>query len=96
MKVIILGIRKGTTKGGRSFCNYYFQKPFTDYDVENSDCAGMMTGIEFSYTDYNLKPGDECDFRYEPGFQDKATLSDVVVLKDAVAEQVKAKAGANA
>ncbi|MDE7019758.1 MAG: hypothetical protein K2P23_02485, partial [Lachnospiraceae bacterium] len=42
---------------------------------------GMVVGTEFSYKDYGLKPGDECDFMYEPGFEGKATLSDVVVLK---------------
>lgn len=93
MKVIILGVKKGTTKGGNNFFQYYFKKPFTDYEVENSECLGMMTGAEFSYTDYNLKPGDECDFQYEPGYQNKATLSDVVVLKEAVAESAKATGG---
>lgn len=93
MKVKILGIKKGTTKGGKDFCQYYYQKPFTDYDMESNDCSGIMTGDEFSYTDFNLKPGDECDFHYEPGFQNKATLSDVVVLKSAVEDSVKTAGG---
>lgn len=81
MKVFIIGIKKAKTKNGRDFCQYYFQKAFTDYEMQNSDCIGMVVGSEFSYKDYNLKPGDECDFMYEPGFEGKATLSDVVVLK---------------
>lgn len=81
MKVTIIGIKKAKTKNGRDFCQYYFRKAFTDYEMENSDCLGFAVGSEFSYKDYNLKPGDECDFCYEPGFEGKATLSDVVVLK---------------
>ena len=81
MKVTIIGIKKAQTKNKKNFCQYFFQKAFTDYERENSDCLGFTVGSEFSYKDYNLKPGDECDFLYEPGFEGKATLSDVVVLK---------------
>lgn len=81
MKVTIIGIKKAQTKNKKNFCQYYFQKAFTDYEMENSDCLGFVVGSEFSYRDYNLKPGDVCDFMYEPGYEGKATLSDVVVLK---------------
>lgn len=81
MKVTIVGIRKGTSKNGKSFCQYYLTKPFSDYDMENGDCSGFQTASEFTYKDYNLKVGDVCDFQYEPGFEGRATLSDVVVLK---------------
>lgn len=93
MKVTIIGIKKAKTKNGREFSQYYFEKPFTDYEMENSDCAGMTVGSEFSYKDFGLKPGDVCDFQYEPGFDNKATLTDVVVLKEAVAEKLKEKEG---
>lgn len=91
MKVIIIGVKKATTKNGRNFWEYYYQKPFSDYDINNSDCIGNSVGTEFSYRDYNLKPGDECDFQYEPGYNDKATLTDVKVLKSAIDEKLKAK-----
>lgn len=93
MKVKILGVMKGKNKAGKSFCQYHFQKPFTEYENENNECLGFTTGQEFSYTDYNLRPGDECDFQYEPGFKGQATLSEVVVLKQAVEESVKAAGG---
>lgn len=89
MKVTIVGIKKAKTKSGREFCQYYFSKNFTDYEMENSDCAGLTVGSEFSYKDYKLHPGDVCDFQYEPGFDNKATLADVAVLKDAVNEKLK-------
>lgn len=93
MQVKIIGVMKGKNKVGKSFSQYYYQKEFTDYEAGNNECAGMSTGNEFSYTDYNLKPGDVCDFQYEPGFQGRATLSKVVVLKEAVTESVKAAGG---
>ena len=89
MKVTILGIKKAQTKNGRDFWQYYFKKDFTDYDLNNSECEGEMVGSEFSYKDYILRVGDVCDFQYEPGFNDRATLSDVVVLKDTAAEKSK-------
>lgn len=92
MKVTILGIRKAKTKSGRDFCQYYFSKNFTGYEMENSDCAGLVVGSEFSYRDYNLHPGDVCDFQYEPGYEGRATLADVAVLKDAVNEKLDGKA----
>lgn len=93
MKVKILGVMKGKNKAGKNFCQYHYQKPFTDYEADNNECSGMAVGTEFSYTDHNLKPGDECDFNYEPGFQGRATLSEVVVLKPAVEESAKAAGG---
>lgn len=92
MKVTIIGIRKGKTKNGRDYFQYYFSKNFTDYEMENSECAGFITGSEFTYRDYKLHPGDECDFQYEPGYEGKATLSDVVVLKDAINSKLNEKA----
>lgn len=93
MKVVIVGVQKGKTKTERDFTRIFYKKPFGDYETENSDCSGMMTGSEFSYKDFNVKPGDECDFLYEPGYKNEATLSDVVVLKSAVEESVKQAGG---
>lgn len=81
MKVTIIGIKKATSKSGRDFVQYHVSVPFSGYDIENSDCEGFQVKTEFTYHDYNLKVGDVCDFQYEPGFDGKATLSDVVVLK---------------
>ena len=80
MKVTVVGVRKGTSKNGRNFCQYFVTKPFSDYDISNGDCSGFQTASEFTYRDYGLKVGDVCDFQYEPGFEGRATLSDVVVL----------------
>lgn len=82
MKVQIVGIQKGQSRNGRSFSNIYFTKEFTPYEVENSgSCMGLKVGTEFTYVDVNCKPGDVCEFSYEPGYQDKATLTNITVLK---------------
>lgn len=81
MRVTVVGIKRAKSKNGRDFCQYHILKSFSAYDIENSDCSGVQVATEFSYIDYGLKVGDECDFQYEPGFEGRATLSDVVVLK---------------
>lgn len=81
MKVEIVGVRKGQTKTGRDCFNYYGLKEFSDYDQENSQCEGQEVVKEFSYKDYGVKVGDEVEFQYEPGFKEKATLSNILMLK---------------
>lgn len=81
MKVEIVGVMKGQTKTGREFLNYYGLKEFSDYDKENSQCEGLEVVKEFSYKDYGVKVGDEVEFQYEPGFNGKATLSNILMLK---------------
>lgn len=89
MKVTIVGVKNAQTKSGRDFWEYYYQKNFTDYDLDNAECSGLTVGSEFSYKDYGLRPGQICEFQYEPGFNDKATLTNVEVLKDPVNEKLK-------
>lgn len=98
MKVTIIGVSAGKTKTGRDYWRLFFSKQFSDYEISNSECAGLAVGSEFSYRNYNLAPGDECDLQYEPGYEGKAVLSDVVVLKPAGGvpfdkEKEKEKAG---
>lgn len=83
MKCTIVGIKKGSTKNGKDTFNYYGLKDFSDYDMENSECQGKDIVAAFSYKDYGVMIGDEVDLRYEPGFEGRATLSDIVVLKPA-------------
>ena len=82
-KCTIVGIKKGTTKNDKVCFNYYALKEFSYYDKGNSECWGQDIVSAFSYTDYHLEVGDLVDFRYEPGFEGKATLSDIVMLQPA-------------
>lgn len=81
MKVEIVGVKKGQTKNGKDCFNYYGLKDFSDYDQENSQCEGQEVVKEFSYKDFGVKVGDEVEFQYEPGFEGKATLSNIQMLK---------------
>lgn len=61
---------------------YYFSEPFTDYENESAeDCAGLKCGNVFAYKDYSVKPGDVVDMRYEPGYEGRAMLTDIVMVK---------------
>lgn len=81
MQVEIVGIRKGETKNKKPCYNYYGLRAFSDYDMENSECVGRQVVVEFSYKDYCLSIGDIVDFQYEPGFEGKATLSNVIMIQ---------------
>lgn len=81
MQVTIVGIRKGETKNKKTFYNYYGLKEFSDYDMENGDCEGQQPVDAFSYKDYGVSVGDVVDFQYEPGFEGKAVLSNIVMVK---------------
>ena len=83
MKVQIVGVQNGQSKNGRVFKNIYFTKEFSQYEVQNGSCVGYKVASEFTYLDVQCKPGDVCEFTYEPGYQDKATLTNVTVLKEA-------------
>lgn len=73
MKVTIVGVRKSESKG-RTAYNYFGLKDFTDYEIENSECQGQTVVSEFSYKNFDLKPGDVVEFDYEPGFEGRAML----------------------
>lgn len=81
MQVEIVGIRKGETKNKKPCYNYYGLRAFSDYDMENSECEGRQVVVEFSYKDYGLSIGDIVDFQYEPGYEGKATLSNVIMIQ---------------
>lgn len=77
-------------KTGKVGYTVFFTSPFTDYDVEHSEvCEGMSCGNVFTYKDYNLKPGDVVDMRYEPGYEGKAQLTDIVMIKPAMSAEKK-------
>ena len=84
MKVQIIGVQKGQSRNGRDFTNFFFQKPFTDYETSNGSCVGYKTDSEFTYINCDgIKPGDECELTYEPGYQDKATLTNIQIISAA-------------
>lgn len=85
---ILVGRQKGTTKAGKVFYNYFFNRPFTNYESENGECLGMSVSTEFSYEDFPCLPGDTVALSYGRGFQDKAVLTDIRVVKSRHEEKV--------
>ena len=82
MKVTITGIMKGKNKAGRDFTQLYATTVFTDYELESNDCTGHKTIDVFTYLDCgSLQIGDVVDLVYEPGFQGRATLTDIIPVK---------------
>lgn len=81
MKVEIVGIRQGKSKNGKDCYSYFGLRDFSDYDQENSECSGRMPVDAFSYKDYGIAVGDVVDFQYEPGFEGKAQLSNIVMIE---------------
>lgn len=83
MKVIGIKATEMTTgkNAGKTGFTYYFEKPFTDYEIQTSDCQGFAVTSEFSYTDFGVYVGDEVTPVYDKGFQDKAVLVNLVVTK---------------
>ena len=78
----VVGVKKSVTGKGKDCFNYYFQSDFNEYDIEHSTCEGKATLSEFSYEDFGVKPGDHVKLIYEKGFQNMATLSEVIPVKN--------------
>lgn len=76
MRVTIVGVKKSKSKDRDAF-NYAGIKDYTDYEQDNAVCEGQDVISEFSYRDFGLHVGDVVEFLYEPGFQGRATLTDV-------------------
>ena len=90
MKVTVTGTMKGQNKAGREFFQIYATTPFTDYESQNNECIGLKTVDVFTYLDCStLRVGDVVDLVYEPGFQGRATLTDIIPIKNAETSAAK-------
>lgn len=69
-------------KDGKKSATLYFEKDFNDYQKDNG-AIGVAVATEWTRlaSAQGLKVGDEVDLRYEPGFEGKATLTDILVMK---------------
>lgn len=87
MKVTLIGIMRGhyEDKNGKKkeASTLYFTQPYSEYESkrEGMEAHGFKTGQAFFPRIVDAKPNDVVDLIYEPGFQDKATLVDVIVQK---------------
>lgn len=83
MRVQIVGVKKSKTKNGKECYNINALRNYSDYDQDNAECEGKDVVTAFTYKDWSIHPGDEVDFRYEPGFEGRATLAEIIMLKPA-------------
>ena len=78
----VIGKKEVRTKAGRAFYNYYLARPFTPYENDNAVLAlGRAVEVEGSGQNFEVKPGDIVELSYSKGYQDKATLSGMTVVK---------------
>ena len=85
MKAYVVGVRESTNKKGNKAYNLSVKVPYTPYEVETAD-ATLGFNTQNYYTQVNcsgLKPDDEVNLEFEPGFQGQATLSGVHVITPA-------------
>ncbi|MDE6608095.1 MAG: hypothetical protein K2K54_10125 [Lachnospiraceae bacterium] len=91
----VVGIKKAVSTKTKKVCwTIYFAGDFTPYEMENCDCDGKSTFNEFTYTDFGLYVNDLVELDYAKGFQDKATLSGITVIRSPYLENLKAKEAA--
>lgn len=89
----LIGRRKTTSsKSGRDCYNYYFASDFSAYDEENGECEGRTVTQEFCYEDFPCSVGDMCELEYDKGFQDKAVLCGINVVRSGKPFEDKKKA----
>ena len=78
----VIGKKHTKTAKGNDFYQYFFSRPFTEYESKNSlMCVGMAVETESSFTDFACKPDDVVELAYIKGFGDKAVLADIKVVK---------------
>ncbi len=83
MKATLIGIKCQKNKKGVDAYNLYVSLPYSDYEASNAESAlGQKTDSYYTVIDCKgLKPGDNINLEFEPGFEGKATLSGVHLAK---------------
>lgn len=81
VKIIGIKVTPSSKDPSRLFYNYYYTGKFSSYEVDHSkELAGSSCGVEFSSVDIGCYVGDEVEFKYAKGFQDKATLVGCTII----------------
>ena len=82
----IIGIKAVQSKKNKdvTYYTYFYTSAHSNYDVENASyLVGLACGSEFTSTDIGCNVGDEVEFFYSKGFEDKAVLAGCRVVKPA-------------
>lgn len=82
MKGILTGIVSRKKDDGKvSTMLYLTQVGFNSYESEADICKGYKTQEVYYNKSVEAEPGDMINVEYEPGFQGRATVSEVSVIK---------------
>lgn len=82
--VKIIGIKKQPSSKNPDviYHTYFYTSQFSDYDLEHAQVIqGVSCGSEFANVDIGCQVGDEVEFAYTKGFQDKAVLVGCRIVK---------------
>lgn len=78
----IVGIKTIKTKTGNTGYEIFYTEPFSQYEADTSESIhGLSCGREYSRKDFSVKVGDVVNMIYEKGFQDRAQLVDIQIVK---------------
>lgn len=78
-----------SSKTNRDCYTYYLAGDFSDYEQENGNCVGRSVTVEFCYHDFDVSVGDFVELEYEKGFQDKAVLCGIAIVKPSAFKEPK-------
>lgn len=79
---IVVGKKCTKTKKNNNFYTYYLIRPFDSYEKEHSVCTVGEAVEQIScFSDFPVQQGDAVELIYSRGFQDKAILSDMRIVK---------------
>ena len=82
MKGVLNGIVSRKKDDGKvSTMLYLSGVTFGAYDITADICLGFKTVEVYYAGEVNAKPGDTLQIDYEPGFQGRAQVADISVLK---------------
>ena len=82
MKGIVTGVVARKKDDGKvSTMLYLTQIGFNAYESGADVCKGYKTAEVYYGAEINTEPGDMVSVEYEPGFQGKAMVSEISVIK---------------
>lgn len=84
VKIVGIKATPSSKNANITYYNYFYVSAFSDYDQEHATkLEGRSCGSEFSTVDIGCKVGDEVEFKYTKGYQDKATLVGCTIVNPA-------------
>ena len=83
---VLVGKKVATSKKDNKskYYTYYFQIPYTDYELDNYEVYGTAVSVEDCRKDFpGINIGDEVKLCYGKGFGGAAVLDDIILVQKA-------------